>query len=233
MKPWIQELLTAYPDLEPCAVGVEQMYAILSRGFRDGNKLLICGNGGSAADCEHMVGELMKSFTVDRPIPGDLSGKLSQTPHGEYLRSHLQPALPALSLVSHSGLFTAFCNDVQPDLVFAQQVYGYGKPGDMVLGLSTSGNSRNVVYALELAKVLGMSTVGMTGESGGAMTEFCDVLIRVPYQATAQVQERHLPIYHAVCAALEREFFGASSGRSTCLSGEKNDSLTRTGRSER
>ncbi len=208
MPDWLNGLITAYPDLQPCAESIEEAYGILHKQFEAGNKLLVCGNGGSAADSEHIVGELMKSFVVDRPIPAQLRDRLALTPHGPYLSNHLQRALPAISLVSQSALVTAFANDVQPDLAFAQQVYGYGKPGDVLLGLSTSGNSKNVVYALELAKVLGMRTIGMTGSAGGAMAPFCDALIRVPYERTADVQERHLPIYHALCMTLERTFFG-------------------------
>lgn len=207
MRKWIEALLRAYPDLSPCAESVEQAFDTLADAFRGGRKLLVCGNGGSAADCEHIVGELMKAFTLPRPVPLPVREALARLPHGAYLAEHLERGLPAVSLVSQSALFTAYVNDARADLVFAQQVYGYGVPGDVLMGISTSGNSRNVVYALELAGALGVRTIGLTGNSGGAMAGCCDVLIRVPYTETAQVQERHLPVYHALCAALEEEFF--------------------------
>ncbi len=208
MQKWTQDLLISYPDLSDCAADIEQAYRIMAEQFHKGHKLLVCGNGGSAADCEHIVGELMKSFTMRRAIPESLKIGLQSESDGSYIAEHLQQALPAISLVSQSGLYTAFSNDVQPDLVFAQQVYGYGQPGDMLLGLSTSGNSRNVVYACEVAKALGLHTIGLTGKQGGQMARYCDAVVRVPYESTAQVQERHLPIYHAFCLALEEEFFG-------------------------
>ncbi|MBQ3889457.1 MAG: SIS domain-containing protein, partial [Clostridia bacterium] len=167
-----------------------------------GGKLLVCGNGGSAADCEHIVGELMKGFHKKRELPAD-------SPVPADIAAGLQGALPAISLVSQSGLCTAFINDCDPELVFAQQVYGYLKPGDVLLGLSTSGNSANVAAAARTASALGGKTLAVTGESGGRLALLCDVCVRLPACDTAQIQELTLPVYHALCALLEDAFFAS------------------------
>jgi D-sedoheptulose 7-phosphate isomerase len=171
--------------------------------------VLICGNGGSAADSEHVVGELMKGYRSLRPVPGAVRQRLvSASPeHGHYLADHLQGALPTISLVSQTSLITAFANDVAPDMIFAQQVYGYGREGDVVIGISTSGNSSNVVNAIEVGRALGLHTIGFTGHGGGRMKSLCDATVCVPFQNTADVQERHLPIYHVLCEMLEDAFF--------------------------
>lgn len=210
MHSAISRLFERYPDIRSCENDTDAAFQLLNDTFASGGKLLVCGNGGSAADSEHIVGELMKGFMLRREVPATdrsaFTGLFGEV--GDYLASHLQRALPAIALVSHSALSTAFINDVAPDMVFAQQVYGYGKPGDAVLGLSTSGNSKNVLHALQVAKARGLRTIGMTGESGGLMREVCNVTIRVPYRSTPEIQERHLPIYHALCIALEDVFFG-------------------------
>lgn len=177
--------------------------------FRRGGKLLVCGNGGSAADSEHIVGELMKGFLLRREISEDQrSALVSAYPDsGEYLAEGLQGALPAISLVSHSALIHAYANDVAADMVFAQQVWGYGQEEDTLLGITTSGNSANVVNAVKVARVMGLHTIGLTGKDGGRLAELCDVMICAPAIATQVVQEYHLPIYHALCAMLEMEFF--------------------------
>jgi D-sedoheptulose 7-phosphate isomerase len=170
---------------------------------------LICGNGGSAADTEHLVGELMKGYLSQRPVPARLREKLVELfpDSANYIADHLQGALPTISLVSQVGLITAYANDVAADMIFAQQVYGYGKAGDALIGISTSGNSKNIVYALQVARALGVTAIGFTGQSGGALSAVCDVMVRVPRELTADVQERQLAIYHALCAMLEQEFF--------------------------
>ncbi len=205
----IEKLIQKYPDLQQSVDTIEKAFDLLVESYRTQGKLLLCGNGGSAADCEHIVGELMKGFNLKRPVDREFERKLNEMypEDGEYVAQHLQQALPAISLVSHSALSTAFINDVAADMLFAQQVYGYGQVGDVVIGLSTSGNSDNVVKAMKVAKALGLKTIGFTGESGGKMNDICDVCIRVPWKETLDIQERHLPIYHTLCIMLEKEFF--------------------------
>ncbi|QGH33651.1 SIS domain-containing protein [Gracilibacillus salitolerans] len=205
----IEKLIKKYPDLQQSVDTIEKAFNLLVESYRTQGKLLLCGNGGSAADCEHIVGELMKGFTLNRPVDREFERKLNEMypEDGEYVAQHLQQTLPAISLVSHSALSTAFINDVAADMLFAQQVYGYGQVGDVVIGLSTSGNSDNVVKAMKVAKALGLKTIGFTGESGGKMNDICDVCIRVPWKETLDIQERHLPIYHTLCIMLEKEFF--------------------------
>ncbi len=209
--PLLQKLITDYPDLAECTESIGQAFAVLRRMYQSGGKLLICGNGGSAADSDHIVGELMKSFALPRPLPDDVRRKLRTAfpQDGDRLGAALQGALPAISLVSQAALMTAYANDVDPEMVFAQQVYGYGVPGDTVLGISTSGNSKNVIRALQVGRALGLHTIGLTGRSGGQMKALCDVTICVPADAVPAVQERHLPIYHTLCLMLEQAFFGS------------------------
>lgn len=209
MEQELEKLADKYPELTECISDIRRAFELLTQSYQQGGKLLLCGNGGSAADCEHIVGELMKGFTLQRPVDLQFKQQLMDVDpaEGSYMAEHLQQALPAISLVSHSALMTAFANDVAADMVFAQQVYGYGQQGDVVIGLSTSGNSSNVVKALTVAKAMGLKTIGFTGQSGGAMKELCDVSICVPWQETLDIQERHLPIYHALCIMLEKEFF--------------------------
>jgi phosphoheptose isomerase len=209
MNSRLSNLIQKYPELEGCLADIDKAYQRMLKSFHLGRKLLVCGNGGSAADAEHIVGELMKGYLKKRPVPDNLKEKFSQIYPAEaaYLSDHLQQALPAISLVSQVALSTAFTNDVAADMVFAQQVYGYGRPGDVLLGLSTSGNASNVLNAMKVAKVLGLHTLGLTGHSGGIMAALCDVVIRVPWDATPDIQERHLPIIHVLCAMLEESFF--------------------------
>ncbi|CAN5897387.1 D-sedoheptulose 7-phosphate isomerase [soil metagenome] len=205
----LETLRTRYPDLEPCLPALAETAERLTTTFRAGGKLLVCGNGGSASDSEHIVGELMKGFKSPRPLPGERRRQLLERfpTDGAYLADRLQGALPAFSLVSQSALLTAFANDVAPDMVYAQQVYGYGKPGDALLALSTSGDSLNVVRALQVARALGVTTLGLSGRTGGRMKALCDTCICVPEEDTLKVQERHLPLYHALCELLEQAFF--------------------------
>jgi D-sedoheptulose 7-phosphate isomerase len=206
----LEKLVKDNPGLAPCLNSLEKAFETITRCYSNGGKVLICGNGGSAADAEHITGELMKGFLVKRSIDARLAYKLKELfpADGEYLSANLQGALPAISLSSQTSLLTAFSNDVAPDMAFAQQVYGYGRKGDVLIGLSTSGNSSNVINALKVAKALDMETVGFTGKDGGAMKDVCDILISVPAVETYRVQEYHLPLYHALCAMVEADFFG-------------------------
>ncbi len=209
MHPLVQKLITTYPDLTNTAPQIGEAFELWKNSFDQGHKTLVCGNGGSAADSEHIVGELMKGFMLKRTLPTEERALLERE-YGEigaYLGRHLQGALPTISLVSQTSLISAFTNDVAADLVFAQQVYGYGQPGDVLVGLSTSGNSANVLNALRVAKIKGLVTIGFTGADGGKMKELCNVTIRVPYHSTPDIQERHLAVYHTLCALLEQAFF--------------------------
>jgi D-sedoheptulose 7-phosphate isomerase len=207
----LEKLCTKYPDLVECREQIAEAFQLIRDSYKNGGKTLTCGNGGSAADSDHIVGELMKGFMLKRPISSEeRQVYLSLFPEdGAYLADHLQGALPAISLAGHSALTTAFANDVAADLIFAQQVYGYGKAGDVLIGLSTSGNSKNVVHAMQVAKAKGLHTVALTGEGGGKLKDLCDVVIRVPRTSTPDIQELHLPIYHVLCVMLEREFFAS------------------------
>jgi len=206
----LAELVTKYADLASCADDVEAVFETLRRTYAQGGKVLICGNGGSAADSEHLVGELMKGYLSPRSLPEAVRRRLMTMfpDDGAYLADHLQGALPTISLVSQTALLTAYANDVAADMVFAQQVYGYGRPGDAVVGISTSGSSQNVLHALRVGRAMGLQMIGFTGKSGGAMAALCDVTVRVPHERTADIQERHLAIYHVLCAMLEEAMFG-------------------------
>lgn len=203
-----EELFARYPALAACRADVQAAFDALAAAYGAGGKVLCCGNGGSASDCEHIVGELLKKFKRHRDIPADLKGRLCAAgADGERLAARLEGSLPAISLVSQSGILTAFANDVGWDEAFAQQLLGLAKSGDVLVALSTSGNSRNCVLAATLAHELGVKTLALTGEAGGRLGELCDVTIRVPARETYQVQEFHLPVYHALCAMLEEELF--------------------------
>ena len=197
----LERLMKRYPMLVGMREEIELVFEMIKDSYEKGGKLLVCGNGGSAADSDHIVGELMKGFYKQRKLP--TAEKIRVGEQGE----KLQGALPAIALSQHSALSTAFLNDVDPDMVFAQQVYGYGAEDDVFLGLSTSGNSVNVISAAKVAAAKGMKVIAMTGKDGGAMRELCDVCLVVPAQMTADIQEFHLPIYHALCAMLEDYFF--------------------------
>ncbi|MFA7119681.1 MAG: SIS domain-containing protein [Sphaerochaetaceae bacterium] len=192
-----EDLFSRYSKLQACRETIKKSYKILETCYEHGKKLLLCGNGGSASDCEHIVGELMKGFLLPRKVESSvLAGK------------KLQYGLPAISLVSQSSLISAVANDNGESMVFAQQVMGYGNAGDVILGISTSGNSENVVLALELAKERGLFTIALTGEEGGRLGKIVDCCITVPEVETYKVQELHLPIYHCLCMMLEQRFFG-------------------------
>lgn len=192
-------LYQRYPELEACRADIEKALQMLIDTYRRGGKVLVCGNGGSAADSEHIVGELMKGFLLKRPV---LDPRIP-----EHLRKGLQGALPAISLPSQCAILSAFINDVDPEMLYAQLVYGYAGEGDLVIGLSTSGNSVNVVNALEVAKCLGAKTLSMTGAAESKMSRLSDVTVRVPDTETYKVQEYHLPVYHYLCAQVESAFY--------------------------
>lgn len=204
------KLIERYEELDYLKEKIIDSINILEQCYKDNGKVLICGNGGSAADSEHIVGELMKGFLLPRKLDEKNKKKIREMypDDCEYLISNLQLALPTISLVSQTALQTAFANDNAPDLVFAQQVLGYGKKGDVLISISTSGNSKNVLYASQIAKVLEMKVISLTGEKGGKLKLLSDVAINVPSSETFIIQEYHLPIYHAICACLENEFFG-------------------------
>lgn len=206
----IEELTKRYPALEVCKDDILAAYEMLSEAYSNGRKLLVCGNGGSASDSEHIVGELMKEFKLKRKVYSDHAAALKEIDPelGQVLADNLQGALPAISLTGHSSLQTAFMNDAVPELVFAQQVNGYGKPGDVFLGISTSGNSKNVLYAAVNAKAKGLKVIGLTGSKENKLMKYADLCIRVPETETYKIQELHLPVYHCLCLMLEDKFFG-------------------------
>ena len=212
----VDTLIARYPALAVCAADVRAAVEALVDSWRAGGKLIVCGNGGSASDAEHIVGELMKGFLLPRRLGEDLLEKLHAVCDAtdpktvDYLMQNLQGALPAISLPSQLAISTAFSNDQAPDLTFAQQVLGLGKPEDVLLGITTSGNSKNVLYAFRMAKALGMKSIALTGASGGKCVTggYADITIKAPADETYMIQEYHLPIYHALCIAVEEEFFG-------------------------
>ena len=209
MNP-ISKLVSRYPELETIRDEITAAGDLLTAVYSEKKKVLVCGNGGSASDSEHIVGELMKAFSLERPVPKTLAQALraSFPDEAEYLSNHLQGALPAISLVSQSALISAYANDVAADMVYAQQVYAYGQPGDALIALSTSGNSKNVINAVKIASVMNVRTIGLTNSQGGKLAPLCDICIKVPRESTPEVQELHLPIYHALCELLEAKFFG-------------------------
>jgi D-sedoheptulose 7-phosphate isomerase len=204
----LRDLAVRHPDLAACADSVRAAFGLLAACFRSDGKLLICGNGGSAADAEHIVGELMKRMNISRPPPARIRAALPAGEAGEYLAARLEPALPAISLVSQASLISAIGNDTGADMVFAQQVLGYGRPGDVLWAISTSGRARNVLLAAITARAARMRVLAMTGADGMPLGEHADVWLRVPAAGTPAAQELQLPVYHALCAALEAEFFG-------------------------
>lgn len=207
---YVDSLIERYPLLEECRNDIIASYDILENSYANKHKLLVCGNGGSASDSEHIVGELMKEFKLKRKVYAKQADamKIIDPELGETLAQHLQGALPAITLTAHSSLTTAFMNDSDPVLVFAQQVNGYGEKEDVFLGISTSGNSMNVIYAAVTAKSKGLKVIGLTGHKESKLSKLADVCIRVPETETYKIQELHLPIYHCLCMMLEDYFFG-------------------------
>lgn len=202
-------LIERYPKLTVCKESIAAAYELMEACYAHGGKLLAAGNGGSAADAEHIVGELMKGFKKPRKLPKvEVDRLIAADPElGKTLAENLQGALPAIALDGHSALSTAYQNDCEPLLCFAQQVNGYGKAGDVFLGISTSGNSKNVIYAAVTARAKGMKVVGLTGAKESVLGNMADVCIRAPETETYMIQELHLPVYHTLCLMLEQQMF--------------------------
>lgn len=209
VKIILNELVERYPVLKTVRPEIEAAYGILESCYEGTGKLLAAGNGGSAADSEHIVGELMKGFVKRRPVQEPFAAALMDADpvRGRELAEKLQGGLPAIALTGHMALSSAFANDVDPKLIYAQQVNGYGKAGDVFLGISTSGNAENIIYAAVTAKARGMKVIGLTGKDGGKLAGICDVAIVVPAGETFKIQELHLPVYHALCLMLEERFY--------------------------
>lgn len=205
----VEDLIQRYPPLETCKKTIQDAGEAMVECYQNGGKLLVCGNGGSASDSDHIVGELMKSFSKKRPVTPELEKKLQKSSgeRGAILASKLERGLPAISLNAHGSLISAISNDIGGDFIFAQQVLGFGRENDVLLAISTSGNSTNVLDACITAKAMGIKVVGLLGETGGKIKSLCDVAIRVPATSTAVVQEYHLPVYHTLCIMLEETFF--------------------------
>ncbi len=206
----LTDLLNRYSELQPLKGQVAAAAETIIETYKNGGKVLVCGNGGSCSDADHIVGELMKSFEGRRSLAKELQDELVRlSPEtGKMLAEKLQQGLPAISLTVHHSLITAVANDISGEVIYAQQVVGWGNKGDVLIGLSTSGNSQNVIDAMIVARAKGLKTIGMTGETGGKMRDWSDILINVPEKRTAYVQELHLPVYHALCMLVETEFFG-------------------------
>lgn len=206
----IDLLMERYPVLKSIKDSLIDAYLLMEQSYLNGGKLLIAGNGGSASDSEHIAGELMKSFKLERRIPDDFKKNLIaiDSVRGEYLAKNLQQPLLAIPLVSLEALSTAFINDVDGYGVYAQQMLGFGKPGDVFLAISTSGNSKNVMNATVVARAMGVKIIGLTGAKGGELASVADVSVKAPSEETYMIQELHLPIYHCWCLMLEERFFG-------------------------
>ena len=205
----MEELYSHFSELRSVDPELQSAVELIIASYKSGGKVLTCGNGGSAADAEHIVGELLKSFEIERPLTREIKDAIrSASPdEAELFIERLQMPLPAIALTSHLSFSTAFSNDVNGELVFSQQLLGLAKPGDTLIALSTSGNSRNVVLAAKLAKALQVHTIGITGSGGGSLGSLCDICIRAPSDITYRAQEYHLAIYHAICRIVERHFF--------------------------
>jgi D-sedoheptulose 7-phosphate isomerase len=208
----LKDLILRYPQLSNIEEKILQSAESLISCYRQGGKVLVCGNGGSCSDSDHIVGELMKGFEQMRPVGEMMKERLLSIAgkRGKYLSEKLQLGLPAISLTANSALITAIGNDTDADLIFAQQVVGYGNAGDVLIAISSSGDAQNVLDAIFTAKSKGMVIIGLTGEKGGRMKLFCDILINVPGNRTAFIQELHLPVYHTLCLMVENTFFGVA-----------------------
>ncbi len=209
VKAHLDLLIERYPRLEVCREDIATAYELMAKCFEHDGKLLIAGNGGSAADAEHIAGELMKRFRVPRPVTPEFAEKLTAVDpvRGADLAKNLERGLMAIPLVAHEALSTAYINDVDGLGVFAQQLFGFGRPGDVFLGISTSGNSRNVMSAAVVAKAMGIKVIGLTGADGGELAKAADAVVRVPETETYRIQELHLPVYHCWCMMLEEKMF--------------------------
>jgi D-sedoheptulose 7-phosphate isomerase len=205
----IDQLCERYPALSGLRNTIVEAAGMIINCYTRGGKLLICGNGGSSADADHFAAELMKSFESGRPLEESLKKRFHEISgtRGRYLGEKLEHALPAISLPSNTALATAISNDIDPSLIFAQQVIGYGEEGDVLIGISTSGNSQNIVDACIAAKTLNLNVIGISGKTGGKMKHYCDLLVNVPETRTAWVQELHLPVLHTLCLIVENHFY--------------------------
>jgi D-sedoheptulose 7-phosphate isomerase len=214
LKRHIRLLIDRYPALSVCAEEIQTAYLLMEESYIKGGKLLVAGNGGSAADSEHIVGELMKGFKNPRKPDKAFADALKRenTELGTVLAENLQGALPAIALDGHPALTTAYMNDCEPLLCFAQQISGFGKPEDIFLGISTSGNSKNILYAAVTAHAKGLKVIGLTGQKESKLSEIADVTVKVPQTETYMIQEYHLPVYHCLCLMLEDRFFGIRAG---------------------
>ncbi len=210
MPDYLQKLINKYPALLDISIEIKRACDLLCECARNGNKIMTCGNGGSAADAEHIVGELMKGFRLQRKLSEGQCQKIAALYPSETLAlsENLQQAIPAISLVNAVSLNTAFANDVNSDFIFAQQIWGLGLPGDVLIAISTSGNSINVVQATKIARVREMKVIGLTGKSGGTLENHVNITIHAPSKDVAEIQEYHLPIYHCLCSIMEQELFG-------------------------
>ena len=210
VKNELDELITRYPQLSACKKDIEKAYLLLQKTYDDNGKLLIAGNGGSAADSEHIAGELMKRFKITRPINKDLADKLLKIDlqRGERLVKNLEMPLRAVPLTSHIAITTAYMNDADATGVFAQQMLGFGDAGDVFLAISTSGNSENIISACVVAKAMGIRIIGLTGQKESELSKIADICIQVPETETYKIQELHLPVYHALCLMLESNYYG-------------------------
>lgn len=211
LEKHIDLLIERYPILAECRQSLIDAYLIMEEAYEGDHKLLIAGNGGSAADSEHIAGELMKRFKTPRPVTPEMAEKLKAIDpvRGADLAKNLERGLMAIPLVAHEALSTAYINDVDGLGVFAQQLFGFGRSGDVFLGISTSGNSKNVMSATVVARALGIKVIGLTGAKGGELAQVADVAVKVPETETYMIQELHLPVYHCWCLMLEDRFFGA------------------------
>ena len=208
-KNMINELIKRYPCLEGCRNEIENAVDRLTVCYEKGGKLLLCGNGGSAADCEHISGELMKSFRRKRLLSAEQKRKMAENlPEIAEIAEKLEGGLPAISLPSLTSFNTAFSNDADPRLVYAQALVALANEGDVLMAISTSGNSENIVCAAKTAKALGLTVIALTGKSGGRLKEISDVAICVPEEETYKIQELHQPVYHCICGEIEEKFFG-------------------------
>lgn len=211
----LNNLIVRFPELAGAKESIHRAFHLIRDAFGKGGKLLVCGNGGSASDADHIVGELMKSFSIPRAVPDHIHSHLEEQfgKSGLELGRKLEGALPAISLNAHQALISAVANDIDAHLVFGQQIIGYGRPEDVLWGLSTSGNSRNICNAFMIAKAAGLKTLGLTGRDGGQFNQLCDVVINVGGTVTARIQELHLPVYHTLCEMLESSLFKSDPNR--------------------
>lgn len=206
---FIHEFFQRHEELIPLREDILQAGQMLIEAFEGGNQVLMCGNGGSCADCDHIAGEFLKGFLLKRPVPQEIRKVFEEKygAEGAEIAGKLQQGLPAISLNTHSAAISAFANDVDPELVYAQQVLAYGKPGDVLIGISTSGNATNVAAAVMTANSIGVHTIGLTGKDGGKLAKLADLALIMPQMETYRIQEDHLAVYHLLCAMAEYELF--------------------------